>query len=136
MYFRQAPAPSHVPSRPHVSEPLSAHWPRGSIPVGTIEQMPWVPASPHDLQMPLHSVLQQVPCSQKPELHSAAAVQAPPTGFLPQLVAMQELGGVHSSFLEHTVWHTPLAPQMKGAHDCVVAAGHLPSASQREASVS
>jgi hypothetical protein len=133
--LRQAPAPSHVPSVPQVVAPLSAHWPSGSWPVGTIEQMPCVPARPHDRQMPLHSVLQQVPCSQMPELHSAAVVQAPPSGFLPQLVAMQVLGAVHSSSFEHTVWQAPFAPQMNGAHDCVTGVGHLPSASQRDASV-
>jgi hypothetical protein len=29
-YLRQAPAPSHAPSSPHVVAPLSAHWPSGS----------------------------------------------------------------------------------------------------------
>jgi len=26
-YLRQAPAPSHCPSRPHVAAPASLHWP-------------------------------------------------------------------------------------------------------------
>lgn len=111
VYLRQTPAPSQKPSSPQVAAPLSAHCPRGSIPAGMIEQVPIVPASPQERQTPLHSAPQHVPCSQKPELHSAAAVHAPPRGFLPQLVAMHVCGFTHSSSFEHTVWQTPLAPQ-------------------------
>lgn len=134
-YWRQAPAPLHVPSSPQVVGPLSAHWPNGSCPAGTIEQMPCVPASPHERQTPSHAVLQHVPCWHIPELHSAAAVQAPPSGFFPQLVAMHVLGAAHSSSFEHTIWQMPLVPHAYGSHGCVTAVGHLPSASQRAASV-
>jgi hypothetical protein len=100
-----------------------------------MEQMPCVPARPHDRQMPSQAVLQHVPCWQRPELHSAAAVHAPPSGFFPQLVAMQVLGEVHSSSFEQTIWQTPFAPHTYGSHGCLTASGHLPSASQRAARV-
>src|SRR5450432_2777310 len=85
--------------------------------------------------MPLHAAPQHAPSSQKPELHSAAAVQAPPSGFLPQLELMQVLGTVHSASFAHTVWQTAFAPQMKGAQLWVAGVGHVPLASQRDARV-
>jgi hypothetical protein len=83
----------------------------------------------------LHAALQHAPSSQKPELHSVAAVHVPPSGFLPQLALMQVLGAVHSASFEHTVWQTAFAPQMKGAQLWVAGVGHVPLASQRDARV-
>jgi hypothetical protein len=85
--------------------------------------------------MPLHSVLQQAPSSQKPELHSAGSVHGPPSGFLPQLPLMHVFGAVHSASFEHTVWQTAFAPHTNGAQLCVAGVGQVPFASQREASV-
>jgi hypothetical protein len=134
-YLRQAPAPSHVPSSPQVSEPLSAHWPSGSCPAGMVEQVPAVPARLHDWQIPLHAVVQHAPSSQKPELHSSAVVHAPPSGFLPQLELMQVFGAAQSASFAQTVWQTAFAPQMKGAQLWVAGVGHVPVASQRDARV-
>jgi hypothetical protein len=134
-YLRHAPAPSQVPSRPQVSAPLSAHWPSGSCPAGIVEHVPAVPARAHELQIPLHSVLQHAPSSQNPELHSSGAVHAPPSGFLPQLALMHVFGAVHSASFEQTVWQTAFAPHTKGAQLCVAGVGHAPLASQRDASV-
>jgi hypothetical protein len=40
--------------------------------------------SAHDLQMPVHAVWQQTPCSQKPERHSFLFVQIAPGALRPQ----------------------------------------------------
>jgi hypothetical protein len=67
------------------------------------------------MQVPLQAAAQHAPSSQKPELHSAAAVQAPPSGFLPQLELMQVLGATQSASVAQTVWQTAFAPHTKGA---------------------
>ena len=61
--------------------------------------MPRLPVSAHDRQVPVQAVEQQIPCSQNPDWHSAAAAQVAMTGFLPQLVPLQVLGGLQSAGL-------------------------------------
>ena len=48
-------------------------------------QVPSLPESAHDWQVPEQAVLQQTPCWQKPELQSSPTAQVPPGGPLPQL---------------------------------------------------
>jgi hypothetical protein len=47
-------------------------------------QTPREVLSAHDLQVPWQAVWQQMPCSQKLWMHSAAAAQAAPSGLRPQ----------------------------------------------------
>jgi hypothetical protein len=47
-YRRHAPAPLHWPSVLQAAVPRSAHWLSGSVPAGTLVQVPTVPASAHD----------------------------------------------------------------------------------------
>jgi hypothetical protein len=65
-YFRHAPAPSHLPSVPHVIDPMSVHWVAGvgAVPAGTGEQVPTLPVRLHAWQEAAHPVLQQTPCWQ------------------------------------------------------------------------
>jgi hypothetical protein len=109
-YDRQAPLPLQVPSVPQLDAPWSAHWFKGSCPAGTAVQTPGLPASAHDRHVPVQVVVQQTPCSHRPELHSGAVVHAVPMGFLPQLPIMQLLGGLQSAFDMHIVRHAPLGP--------------------------
>ena len=102
---------------PQLGAPMSAHWLNGSAPAATAAQVPIVPVSAHDRQIPTHAVAQQTPCSQKPELHSAAAPQPAPTGFLPQLPAMQVFGLVQSAVVVQVVRQAPPEPQTNGSHD-------------------
>ena len=81
---------------PQVDAPWSAHWLKGSVPGAIDAQVPMVPASAHDRQMPTQAVAQQTPCSHRLESHSAAAAQPAPIGFFPQLPARQVFGLVHS----------------------------------------
>ena len=46
---------------------------------------PSLPAIAHERQVPVHAVAQQTPVTQKPDAQSAAAAQAAPGGFGPQL---------------------------------------------------
>jgi hypothetical protein len=109
-YRRQAPLPSHMPSVPQVDAPWSAHWLKGSAPAATDAQVPTVPVRLHDRQMPAQAVAQQTPCSQKPELHSPAAPQVAPIGFLPQLPARQVFGLVQSLVAVQVVRQAPPVP--------------------------
>ena len=75
---------------------MSAHWFSGSWPAGTVEQVPPVPVSAHDMQFPVHAVRQQTPWAQNPLLHSVPAPQAAPSGLRPQLMVVQTLPVVQS----------------------------------------
>ena len=83
------------------------HWLKGSAPAAIDAQVPMVPASAHDRQMPTQAVAQQTPCSHRLESHSPAAPQLAPIGFLPQLPARQVFGLVHSADVEHVVRQAP-----------------------------
>jgi hypothetical protein len=100
-----------VPSLPQLGAPWSVHWSNGSAPAATDAQVPTVPVSAHDRQMPTQAVAQQTPCSQKPELHSTAPPQVAPIGFLPQLPARQVFGLVQSVLLPQVVRQAPPVPQ-------------------------
>jgi hypothetical protein len=67
--------------------------------------------SAHDRQVPVQAPAQQIPCSQKPELHSPGAAQVVPTGFLPQLPAMQLLGELQSADDPHDIRQALFVPQ-------------------------
>jgi len=75
-YLRQAPLPLQEPSVPHVDGSWRGHWLSGSWPAGTAAQVPSDPASPHDVQVPVQAVEQQMPPgAQKLWMHWLAAVQ-------------------------------------------------------------
>lgn len=84
-YLRQAPAPSHVPSRPQDAEPSSAHSPRGSVPGAAGTQVPARSGMAQDMQVPEQALSQQSPSTQNPLSHWAAAVHGAPFGVGPGL---------------------------------------------------
>ena len=61
----------------------------GSAPAKIGEQVPALPERAHDMQVPVQALLQQTPCWQKPEAHSAAVVQAVPGVFRVQTPELQ-----------------------------------------------
>ena len=131
-YSRQAPPPSQLPSAPQVAAPLSAHCPSGSAPAATSVHVPAVPVIPHERQLPVQAVRQQVPCSQKPLEHSAAAVHAAPLGRLPQLPPVQTLGATQFASVVQ-VFNAPVqspAPAAMQSASSPASAFH-PSASTR-----
>src|SRR6185369_13066517 len=130
----QLPIPSQLPSVPQPAAPVSVHWFSGSCPAGTVEQVPPVPESAHDMHVPRQAVWQQTPCSQKLLAHSAAAPHAAPGGFLPQLPPLHTLPAVQSLEPVQLARQLPV-PHMYGEQDCVVPDEQLPAPSQRPASV-
>ena len=134
-YRRQPPPPSQKPSAPQVEAPLSAHCPSGSAPAATSVHVPAVPVIPHDRQLPVQAVRQQVPCSQKLLEHSAAAVHAAPFGFLPQLPPVQTLGATQSASAVHVARHVPLPPHLYAPQPDDVTVPHTPAPLQVRAGV-
>jgi hypothetical protein len=92
-------------------------------------QVPGVPVSAHDMQVPVQAVLQQTPWAQKPDWQAEPKVQVDPGGSLPQLLFVQELGETQSVFAEQVVLQAAV-PHSNGSHICVVAARQLPAPSQ------
>jgi hypothetical protein len=90
---------------------------------------------PHDRQLPVQAVRQQVPCSQKPLEHSAAAVHVAPLGRLPQLPPVQTLGATQSASAVHVARHVPLAPHLYAPQLPALAVPHVPAPSQVRAGV-
>jgi hypothetical protein len=76
-----------------------------------VVQLPALPVSAHERQVPVHAVWQHTPCSQRPEPQSAAAVQAVPSGFFPQLMLVQTFPVVQSAAVEQAPRQEPAAPQ-------------------------
>jgi hypothetical protein len=93
--LRQAPAPSHVPSRPQVdgSEAGQTLALRGAPPAGTNAQVPGAPAVLHDLHVSVQAVLQQTPSTQNPLAQSPAHPQAAPLAPVILLVPLQATTG-------------------------------------------
>jgi hypothetical protein len=137
LYTRQAPLPLQTPSVPQEAAPWSMHVPCGSAaPFSTAEQVPTLPATPHDMHVPVQAELQQKPCAQKPEPHSLLPAQAPPIGRLPQLALTQTLLALQSLLVEQVMLHAPpLAAHEYGAQSCWVPTTHAPPPLQRLASV-
>jgi len=93
--LRQAPAPSHVPSRPQVDGSDAEHTPalRGAPPAGTKAQIPGALALLHDLHVSAQALLQQTPSTQNPLAQSPAHPQAAPLAWIILLVPLQATGG-------------------------------------------
>jgi len=75
----QAPMPSQEDWQGGVPLPHSFS---GSVPMGAGLQMPALPASLHETQVPVQAVVQQTPSVQNPLAHEAALVQAVPLAAL------------------------------------------------------
>jgi len=111
--LRHAPAPLQVPSLPQVDAAAAMHCDAtsGGSPARIGEHVPTLPASAHDVQVPVQALLQQMPLTQNPDAQSAFTPdgQAPPTGILPQLMATQVLPEVQSvAVVVQVVLHVPV----------------------------
>jgi hypothetical protein len=127
---RQAPLPSHMPSRPQVDAASAAHSLRGSVPALAGMQAPSAPVALQVMQRPVHAVWQHTPSTQKFELHSPALVQAAPFGKSPEQVPFEqnELAMQSPLSLQRVAQRPPA--QTYGSHAFVVAGRHAPSPSQ------
>lgn len=132
-YLRHAPAPLQVPSFPHVVDAAIGHCDAtsGGSPVAIGEQVPMLPVSEHDMQVPVHALLQQTLLTQKPDAQSEFSPDehVPPIGILPQLMVTQVFPDVQSAAVVlHVVLHAVVA-HWYGAHELVVAARQAPAPS-------
>ena len=96
---------------PQLFAPWSVHWFSGSCPGGTLVQVPSVPASAHDWQVPVQAARAADALLRSSVMHSPAAAQAAPVGFLVQTPITHTLGAAQSVSTVHEVLHT-LAPQV------------------------
>ena len=91
-------------------------------------QVPALPGSAHDRQVPVQVMPQQIPCSQNPELHSAALPQVAPAAFCRSSPLMQLLGATQSPSFAQMTMHLLSLPHMNGAHVWVSGATQTPLA--------
>jgi hypothetical protein len=96
-------------------------------------QVPALPWTAHDLQLPVQVVAQQTPCAQWVDLQSPSAPQLAPGGLRPQLPFTQKLPLVQSASAEQVVLHDPVAPQVNGEQDWLIGALQVPAPSHRPA---
>src|SRR6185295_9295769 len=100
----------------------------------TAEQVPSLPARPHDWQSPAQVEPQQKPCAQIIELQSVFTVQACPFGRpTPQVVPVHTLGAAQSAAEVagvHEVLHAPPLSHWYGSQLTEVAAWQTPAPSQ------
>jgi len=97
---RQAPAPSQVPSVPHVSAGWEAQVLRGSSePVATFVQTPGADGSAQLRQLPMQASAQQTPSTQKLDAQSPVPLHGWPLAFLPQLPLSQAWPATQSLLL-------------------------------------
>ena len=87
--FRQAPAPSQVPSRPQPPADSAGHWPalRGGRPAGTSVQVPGKPGTLQAWQVSWQAVSQHSPSTQFPLAHSPAQWHSSPLRLPPSTAA-------------------------------------------------
>lgn len=96
---RHAPLPSQKPSVWQVERAVSAH--RAEGPTGTELHVPTEPATAQDWQAPVHAELQQTPCAQTADTHSAFPPHVCPFGLRPHRpeAALQTFGATQSAAL-------------------------------------
>jgi hypothetical protein len=72
--------------------------------------VPRLPTTAQDRQVPVHTVAQQTPCWQNPELQSLSLPHVAPGGARPQLLLVHTLPGLQSELVLHVVRHCPVVP--------------------------
>ena len=135
-YFRQAPAPSHLPSVPHMAAVRSLQTLCGSAPPAAIDvHVPSDPGTAQLRQAPVQVVAQQTPSAQCAFTQSASAAQVWPSTFFPQVPTVPPGGtvqlcpGAHSAALEQYSVQAPLS-QAKFPQPNVLATRQVPRPSQ------
>jgi hypothetical protein len=82
----------------------------GAVPLATLLQVPTVPVRLQLLHVAEQASLQQTPCSQYPDMHSAAVVQMAPLDFCTQTLPTQLYPGTQSALVAQLVLQL-VAPQ-------------------------
>ena len=81
------------------------------------------------MQLPVQSVLQQVPWAQMPLLHSVPSPQIAPSGLRPHDPFVQTPGGAQSASAVHDDLQTAV-PQRNGKHEVADGVTQVPAPSQ------
>jgi hypothetical protein len=124
------------PVCPQVAAAVALHWPFGSIPPsGTGLQVPSVPASAHETQLPSQAVVQHTPCVQNPLRQSPGSAQLAPGGRRPHEPSSHTLGDAQSASAVQVDLHAAV-PHLNGAQDVAGGVTQLPAPSQLDAGVS
>ena len=114
---------------------IAAHARRIRAPATTGLQVPALPSSAHDRQLPAHAVRQQIPCAQMPLPHSLPSPQMAPSGLRPHEPSLQMPGGAQSASAVHVDLQAA-APQRNGKQEVAAGAEQVPAPSQLPAGVS
>jgi hypothetical protein len=96
---------------------------------GTGEQVPAVPVSAQDIQVPLHEVPQQIPWAQMVLLHSVPLEQTAPFGLSPHDPPLQE-AGIAQSLSVAQVALQAFVPQANGKQEDDAGTPQVPAPSQ------
>jgi hypothetical protein len=129
-YFRQPPAPSHLPSAPHAAAPPSLHMLRlSAAPAAMDVQRPIDEGRAQLRQAPLQASAQQTPSAQKPEAHSAAVVHIWPFCLGPQLPLTHWWPIWQSALVSHRLLQAP-PTQRKGGQSWIPCGRQAPWPSQ------
>jgi hypothetical protein len=135
-YSWQAALPSQRPVIPQVAAPWVVHCPLGSVPPAAIGlQVPTEPTSPHDVQLPVQAVAQQIPSAQKPLWQSPGAAQGAPAGRRPHEPLLHTLGDAQSASARQVALQAA-TPHLNGKHEVAGGVMHTPAPSQVDAGVS
>ena len=130
------PLPSHIPSVPQVATPASVQAASGSVPAAMFVQVPSVPVSAHEAQVPEQLDAQQTPCWQRPEAQAVPTVQAWPSGASVQVPALQMLGAVQSvSAVQLILQILVVVSQAKAPQEVPVGVEQVPVPLQVDAAV-
>jgi hypothetical protein len=134
--FWQAPAPLHRPVLPQGALADGAHCPVGAAsPAAMFVQVPALPVTLQDWQVPQAADAQQTPSTQvRPLWQSAVALQVCPWWFRPQMFALQWFPLEQSASLLQAVLQ-PVPLQAYVPQGVVVAALQAPAPSQVRALV-
>jgi hypothetical protein len=100
-------------------------------------QVPAVPASAHEAQVPVHAVEQQTPCWQKLWAQSLAIAHGCPSASLPQLPLTHRLVDTQSAAVVQLLLQTAFVVSHRyGSHSELVTVLHTPAPSQVRCGVS
>lgn len=131
-YFRQPLFPSHMPSLPQVSAPLTPHLPLGSFwPAATGKQVPGFALNVQDTHGPSHTLSQQTFLAEQtnPALHSLDCPHDAPFGLSPHDPLRQTAPSAQSPSAAQAD-RQALVPHRNGKHEVVVGVLQLPDPSQ------
>jgi hypothetical protein len=134
-YRRQLPAPSQVPSVPHVVVAAAAHWLSGSVVAAASVHVPTVPGSAHERQVPVHELAQQTFCWHCPDWHSVPAVHAAALSFFEQTPLLQTKPVAQSPSIVQVVRQVLFVLQAYVPQEAGVPTWHVPAPLQVRACV-